>query len=73
MEIIRAATPNSGSYVNESDYFESDWKHQLWGESYPALLAIKHKYDPDRMLVCHHCVGSDESVLNGQTGNATIK
>jgi FAD/FMN-containing dehydrogenase len=60
MQIIRQATPDAGSYVNETDYFEPDWKHEFWGENYPKLLAIKHKYDPSGLFFCHHCVGSDE-------------
>ena len=37
-------------------------------EQYPKLLAIKDKYDPKGLFVCHHCVGSErwtkESKLN---------
>jgi FAD/FMN-containing dehydrogenase len=60
IQILREATPGSGSYVNETDYFEPDWKRSFWGIHYDKLLAIKHKYDPDGLFVCHHCVGSDE-------------
>ncbi len=60
MKIIREATPGAGSYVNEADYFEPDWQSSFWGENYPRLLAIKHKYDPKGFFTCHHCVGSKE-------------
>ena len=60
MRVIRDATPRSGSYVNETNYFERDWKRGFWGDNYARLLAIKHKYDPDGIFLCHHCVGSDE-------------
>ena len=59
MRIIRAATPGAGSYVNETDYFEPDWQREFWGDNYPRLLQIKRKYDPERLFVCHHCVGSE--------------
>ncbi|HLL24748.1 MAG TPA: FAD-binding protein, partial [Kofleriaceae bacterium] len=59
MRVIRAATPNSGSYVNETDYFEPDWQRSFWGNHYPRLLAIKRKYDPQGVFTCHHCVGSE--------------
>ncbi|HUJ60052.1 MAG TPA: FAD-binding protein [Kofleriaceae bacterium] len=62
MKPIIAATPGAGSYVNETDYFEADWKRAFWGGNYARLLAIKHKYDPDGVLFCHHCVGSDEAL-----------
>ena len=60
MKLIRDATPGSGSYVNETDYFEPDWKRAFWGSNYEKLLAIKHKVDPTGLFTCHHCVGSDE-------------
>jgi len=59
MQIVRAATPGSGSYVNETDYFEPDWQRSFWGDNYPRLLAIKRTYDPRGVFTCHHCVGSE--------------
>jgi FAD/FMN-containing dehydrogenase len=59
MQIIRDATPDAGSYVNETDYFEPDWQRAFWGDNYTRLLAIKHVYDPDNVFTCHHCVGSE--------------
>ncbi|HEY0195662.1 MAG TPA: FAD-dependent oxidoreductase [Kofleriaceae bacterium] len=57
MAIIRGLTPDAGSYVNETSYFEPDWQRSFWGDNYPRLLAIKHKYDPSNLFRCHHCVG----------------
>ena len=59
MAAIRKSTPDAGAYANEADYFEIDWQRSFWGENYPKLLSIKRKYDPDRMFICHHCVGSE--------------
>ena len=59
MRILREATPDAGSYVNETDYFEPDWQRALWGENYPKLLEIKRRYDPENRFSCHHCVGSE--------------
>lgn len=59
MNIITAVTPGSGSYANEADYFEQNWQHEFWGDSYKRLLKIKHKYDPGNLFTCHHCVGSE--------------
>jgi FAD/FMN-containing dehydrogenase len=59
MAVLRAATPDAGSYVNETDYFEPDWQRSFWGDNYPRLLAIKHEYDPHNLFTCHHCVGSE--------------
>jgi FAD/FMN-containing dehydrogenase len=61
MDVVRAATPGAGSYVNETDYFEPDWQRSFWGDHYDRLLAIKRRYDPAGLFVCHHCVGSDDA------------
>lgn len=60
MDKVVAATPGSGSYVNETDYFEPNWQQSFWGTNYEKLLAIKRKYDPNNLFTCHHCVGSEE-------------
>ena len=59
MKILRDATPDAGSYVNETDYFEPDWQRSFWGDNYAKLLAIKRMYDPGNLFTCHHCVGSE--------------
>jgi FAD/FMN-containing dehydrogenase len=63
MQAIRDVTPNAGSYVNETSYFELDWQHAFWGDNYEKLLAIKRTYDPRGLFMCHHCVGSEASGL----------
>lgn len=65
MKIITDATPDSGAYVNEADYFQKNWQHAFWGKNYSKLLKIKQKYDPDGFFYCHHCVGSEAWTKNG--------
>ena len=59
MDIIRAAAPGAGSYVNETDYHEPGWQRSFWGGNYARLLQIKHKYDPGNLFRVHHGVGSE--------------
>jgi FAD/FMN-containing dehydrogenase len=59
MRLIREATPGSGAYVNEADYFEPEWQRSFWGVNYPRLLAIKKRVDPENIFRVHHGVGSD--------------
>jgi FAD/FMN-containing dehydrogenase len=59
MKLIRDATPGSGAYVNEADYFEPEWQRSFWGENYPRLLAIKKRVDPDNLFRVHHGIGSE--------------
>lgn len=60
-KIIAQATPHSGSYSNETDYFQEKWREDFWGNHYPKLLEIKKKYDPQGFFKCHHSVGSELS------------
>ena len=59
MGIIRAAAPEAGSYVNETDYHQPDWQRSFWGDNYARLLEIKHTYDPGNLFRVHHGVGSE--------------
>ncbi len=59
VDLIRSITPGSGSYVNETDYFEPDWQRSFWGANYPRLLEIKRRYGPANMFRVHHGVGSE--------------
>jgi hypothetical protein len=59
MDIIRAVAPDAGSYVNETDYHQSDWQDSFWGSNYARLLKIKHAYDPGNLFRVHHGVGSE--------------
>jgi hypothetical protein len=59
MTLFMKLAPNSGTYVNEADYFQSDWQQVFWGANYARLFAIKQQYDPQGLFYCHHCVGSE--------------
>jgi FAD/FMN-containing dehydrogenase len=59
MDIVRAAAPDAGSYVNETDYHQANWQRSFWGDNYPRLLEIKHTYDPGNLFRVHHGVGSE--------------
>ncbi|HZR86745.1 MAG TPA: FAD-dependent oxidoreductase [Bradyrhizobium sp.] len=65
---LRKIAPESGSYVAESDYFESNWQHSYWGENYPRLLAIKQKYDPEGLFFVRHGVGTETWSDDGFSG-----
>ena len=67
MERLRAVAGQSGSYVNETNYFKKGWRQAFWGESYSRLARIKQKYDPDGLFFAHHGVGSEEWSSDGFT------
>ncbi|EIM88913.1 FAD-binding domain-containing protein [Stereum hirsutum FP-91666 SS1] len=60
LDYVRAVTPGSGEYNNEADILQEDWQEAYWGVQYPALLAIKQKYDPYNLLTGWQYVGFDK-------------
>src|SRR5205085_11992168 len=67
MDELRKVVPNHGSYVSESNFFETDWRGAFWGSNYARLKQVKDKYDPDGLFFVHHGVGSEEWSPDGFT------
>jgi FAD/FMN-containing dehydrogenase len=67
MDELRKLVPEAGSYVSESNCFDSAWQQSFWGPNYPRLRAVKSKYDPDGLFFVHHGVGSEEWSADGFT------
>ena len=67
MTEVRQLLPSIGSYLAESDFFESAWRDAFWGPNYAHLLAVKDRYDPDGLFVVHHGVGSERWSPDGFT------
>jgi FAD/FMN-containing dehydrogenase len=59
MNELRAIAPNGGSYVSESNFFESDYQRSYWGINYPRLVTIKKEYDPARLFAVHNGIGAE--------------
>jgi len=56
---IEAVTPGSGTYVNEADFNQPNWKEAFFGVNYNKLLSIKNKWDPRSLFYAAKGVGSD--------------
>jgi len=56
IQYLRNITPDA-AYSNEADVHEPNHEVSFWGDNYPALLALKRKYDPEHLLDCWQCVG----------------
>ena len=56
---IEAVTPGSGTYVNEADFNQANWKEAFFGVNYAKLLSIKKKWDPLSLFYISKGVGSD--------------
>jgi FAD/FMN-containing dehydrogenase len=67
MEELRKVSPSPGSYVSESNFFESSWQESYWGANYERLQKVKVKYDPEGLFFVHHGVGSENWSADGFT------
>jgi hypothetical protein len=56
---LRKLSPSTGAYFNEADSYELDWQQSFFGSNYARLKSIKEKYDPENLLWCRRCVGSE--------------
>lgn len=65
-QVLKDFAPTAGSYLNEGDAFDPDWQVSYFGggENYEALRRIKRRVDPEGVLWCVGCVGSDEWFAN---------
>jgi hypothetical protein len=59
MASLLEVVPEPGSYLSESNFFETNWQRSFWGANYPRLAAVKAKYDPEGLFFVHHGVGSE--------------
>ncbi|KAJ7092987.1 hypothetical protein B0H15DRAFT_1021003 [Mycena belliarum] len=66
-EPLRQLTPGGGTYLNEADTSEPDWKTAFYGENYARLLAIKDRFDPEQLLYGSTAVGGDRWI-EGEEG-----
>ena len=56
---LERITPGSGTYINEGDFNNPNWKVDYFGANYDRLLAVKKKYDPNDLFYAIASVGND--------------
>ncbi|KAL4914304.1 hypothetical protein BDW62DRAFT_213533 [Aspergillus aurantiobrunneus] len=52
--------PESGAYLNEGDFRQSDFQRAFYGQNYDRLRSVKARYDPDDLFYALTGVGSKE-------------
>lgn len=65
--VLKALSPQGGSYISETDFFRKDWREAFWGSHYARLKTIKDRYDPEGFFFVHHGVGSEDWSRDGFT------
>lgn len=68
MDLWKAVTPGGGSYHNEGDSQERDWKQAFYGANYGRLEGVKRRWDPEGVFWAVSTVGSDKWELRGSSG-----
>ncbi|KAI8964171.1 FAD-binding domain-containing protein [Daldinia sp. FL1419] len=59
MDLLRAVSPDAGSYMNEGDPGEPNWQQAFYGHHYERLLQIKQRRDPWGLFWAPTTVGSE--------------
>ncbi|KAH7029520.1 FAD fmn-containing isoamyl alcohol oxidase [Microdochium trichocladiopsis] len=56
---IEAVTPGSGTYMNEADYAQPNWREAFFGDNYAGLVAVKEAWDPKSLFWALEVPGSE--------------
>ncbi|KAL3462187.1 FAD-binding domain-containing protein [Aspergillus heterothallicus] len=59
LKAMKGLTPGMGTYLNEADRNDREYKKDWYGDMYEWLNLVKRKYDPENVFWCHRCVGSE--------------
>ncbi|KAF7631495.1 hypothetical protein AFLA_012352 [Aspergillus flavus NRRL3357] len=58
--VLRDIAPESGAYMSEADLIEPNLQEAFYGANYPALYALKQKYDPTGLFFALTAVGAED-------------
>jgi hypothetical protein len=57
--VYKGLSPSVGTYMNEADLGNPNWKEDFYGVHWGRLSKVKAKYDPSSLFYCVTCVGSE--------------
>ncbi|KAI0386910.1 FAD binding domain-containing protein [Hypomontagnella monticulosa] len=60
LPMLQQLSPGSGTYMNEGNSDQADWKDAFYGDNYERLKKIKEKWDPSSVFYTHTGVGSED-------------
>ncbi|KXJ90487.1 hypothetical protein Micbo1qcDRAFT_226448 [Microdochium bolleyi] len=56
---LEAATPGGGTYMNEADGRQPNWREAFFGTNYAALVQVKKRWDPHALFWALQVPGSE--------------
>ncbi|RDH32388.1 FAD-binding domain-containing protein [Aspergillus welwitschiae] len=59
LKAMKDMAPGMGTYLNEADPYDPDWRKDWFGDKYDWLASVKKKYDPENVFWCWRCVGNE--------------
>ena len=59
LDLKKIVGSGGGTYINEANPYEPDWKNVFWGSNYEKLLEVKKRIDPKNLMICNRCAGTD--------------
>lgn len=62
---IEEVTPGSGTYMNEADYAQPNWREAFFGVNYAELVTVKRKWDPSSLFWALEVPGSEAWTVAG--------
>lgn len=57
---MKILAPRTGTYANEADPYDPQWRQNWFGDRYDQLASIKQNYDPEGVFWCWRCVGNED-------------
>ncbi len=62
---LKSISVGSGTYLNEANFQEPNWKQEFYGANYERLVEVKRNYDPEGLFYAVTAVGSDSWDMDG--------
>ncbi|KAL3294140.1 isoamyl alcohol oxidase [Colletotrichum asianum] len=63
LPVYRELSPNTGTYMNEADWGDTNFQEDFYSSNWKQLIEIKTKYDPSGVFYCQTCVALEKAAV----------
>ncbi|KAI8193336.1 hypothetical protein K4K49_010990 [Colletotrichum sp. SAR 10_70] len=63
LPVYRELSPNTGTYMNEADWGDTNFQEDFYSSNWKELIQIKTKYDPSGVFYCQTCVALEKAAV----------